>query len=116
MLFRSEVQLCDALNRHFVYITVNEASATRVCRQFVKLLREEADVHIAHEYNNEIRVAETNTVFFFMGMERFLHRYVLMGTKLDRIFVDISTYGTYKQRTQLADKLMVLRSVGAEII
>jgi hypothetical protein len=114
-LMLAEVQLADA-GSHFLYLTDTPDDAAKVQQEFVRLICAEPGIALDTNQCRQIRIRDTDVVFFFVEVDYFLKYYAFRGTRLDKIFVDVRGMYTATQALDVQNKLTCMQICGTEIV
>ena len=115
LLMLAEAQLADARSQ-FLYLTDTFDDAAAVQQDFVRMLCAEPGLQLSANQSRQIRIRDTDVVFFFVEVDYFLKYYAFRGTRLDKIFVDVSGAYTAMQTLDIQTKLECLRRSETEIV
>lgn len=114
-LLLAEAQLADG-GSHFVYVAINENAAKHMQDRFVRLLNSEPGMIIDRYQHQQLRIRGSGMVFFFVGVEYFSQRFAFLGTKVDKVFVDVVGDLPITYYKPLCDKLLMMQARGTEIV
>lgn len=114
-LMVGEAQLADG-GSHFIYVAINDLEAYHIKYQFVRQVRSEPGITVVRNQHQMIGLHPSNTVFFFVGLEYFSQRFAFVGTRIDRVFVDLPPDLTQQQLELFHAKIQILIAHGADII
>lgn len=114
-LLLAEAQLADG-GSHFVYVAINENAAKHMQDRFARLLNSEPGMIIYRHQHQQLHIRNSGTVFFFVGVEYFSQRFAFLGTKVDKVFVDVVGDLPITHYKPLCDKLLMMQARGTEIV
>lgn len=111
-LLLGEAQLSDG-DTCIVYVAETDVDAAHMRERFVRQVAAEPGLVIWRHTYQQIGIYPKRQVFFFVGAEYMAQRFSFLGTRIDKLFLDMPDFMLGKI---LRDKLTLLSDRGTEII